>query len=164
MIRRNLLCGLALLILAPIMIPQTAHAQGPFTFAGKWRLTLDLGPGVSLQYDITTTTATPNLPNQGGGIAIRTADAALPPELRRTYGITWRHQNDAMGAVLGVRLCFEVFSTMSPTTFIIRGGTGNTIMGNAQGIDENTSSNAATFDSKFGFGVAPVAFKLERLP
>ncbi len=166
---RKLLCTLAMVALAPMTIPQPARAQGtPFTFAGKWKLTLDLSPGPILDYQVEAMPENTSLVNNGAGLVTRFADLMLPEELRRLYGVSWRNQLDASNPpnVIGFSMCIELYSTRagSATTFVIRGKTGTTITGTAQGIDESTNAMAPGFDKNFGYGVALIPYTLTRIP
>lgn len=163
---KKLVCTMALVVLLPLSIPQPAHAQGPFTFEGKWKLTFDLSPGPILNYQVEAIRENASLINNGAGVVTRFEDLALPPELRRLYGLTWRNQLDANNNVIGFSLCIELFSTRfgSATTFVVRGKTGTMMMGTAQGIDESTTATAPGFDKNFGYGVAQVPYTLQRLP
>ncbi|MBI4469159.1 MAG: hypothetical protein HY650_07560 [Acidobacteria bacterium] len=165
MFRRKLLFSLALVALAPMMMPQSTQAQTPFTFEGKWNLSLNLAPGPVLTYQLEATPASVVLLNNGGGLATRTADLMLPVEARRIYGIAWRNQLDATNNVIGFSLCLEIYSTRagSATTFLIKGGTGTEITGITQGIDENKDAAAAAYDPKFGLGVSSFPYTLTRV-
>jgi hypothetical protein len=161
---RKLSLALALVLLT---IHQPMQAQEPFSFAGKWRLTLTFGdpmevPGApTFTYDIEAKTSSEVLIHQGGG----TVTGALEffPAVR-INGLSWRHLVDATNTVTGVSVSFELFSTRTPVTVILRGKPGNVIQGRAIIIEEAATPGDPAHVSRIGYNVQRGPFKLERLP
>lgn len=158
---RRIISAIAILILVPMALDDLTRAQAAFSFAGKWKLTLNFGEGApTFTYEIEAKTSREDLIHQGGGTV--TGPLELGP-LARINGLSWRHVVDSGGNVVGVSLTFEIFSARTPVTVLVRGTPGDKIEGEAIIIEQTADPSSPSFDPKIGYNISRDPFELERL-
>lgn len=176
MLRRTTLVLVLALVLVSVFHAPVSQGQTENSFAGTWYMTLDLGvPGLPpfvLGVRATESEGVEELgnppqpgpfpnPNFGGGTLIFTCTGGVTG---RATGLAWRHTPGAGTMPTGVSFTFELVSSRTPGTYLLRGAfvTPDRIEGRGVAVGDVSDPMGAGFDAEVGFDVAPVTFAMER--